>query len=123
MSAVTMNAHHLRRNENEYELKIRGLPTTGNANELRTRVSQAFVDNVVIDEDVLKEINVESELEECEEKFNDLSKLVEDYDGNTKDNEFRRLSSRLWHLYLRVERITVDEDLDPDSSGRKTNLL
>ncbi|KAG8261308.1 hypothetical protein J6590_076557, partial [Homalodisca vitripennis] len=83
-----MNAYYLRRHENEYELKLRGLATTGNANGLRSRLSQAFLDNVEIKEDIISNLNAETELEECEEKFNDLSKLVEDYEGNTKDNEY-----------------------------------
>ncbi|KAG8245573.1 hypothetical protein J6590_103385 [Homalodisca vitripennis] len=118
-----MNAYYLRRHENEYELKLRGLATTGNANELRSRLSQAFLDNVEIKEDVISNLNAETELEECEEKFNDLSKLVEDYEGNTKDNEYRRLSARLWHLYLRVERIPVDLDWDKDTAEEKDDLL
>ncbi|KAG8267790.1 hypothetical protein J6590_042735 [Homalodisca vitripennis] len=118
-----MNAYYLRRHENEYELKLRGLATTGNANQLRSRLSQAFLDNVEIKEDVISNLNAETELEECEEKFNDLSKLVEDYEGNTKDNEYRRLSARLWHLYLRVERIPVDLDWDKDTAEKKDDLL
>ncbi|KAG8279961.1 hypothetical protein J6590_093092 [Homalodisca vitripennis] len=49
--------------------------------------------------------------------------LVEEYEGNTKDNEYRRLSARLWHLYLRVERIPVDLDWDKDTAEEKDDLL
>lgn len=118
-----LNPTCLRRSENEYELKIRGLSTSGNADKLRSRLSQALVDKVEIKEEYLKNMDVEVELEVCEEKFHDLSKLAEDYEGNTKDNEFRRLSARLLHLYQRVERIPVDEEEDDEAAAKRSGLL
>lgn len=102
-----MSAYHLRKTEVSYELKIRSLPTDGNAGELRKRLSLALSLNTEIDEAVVDLLVPEVELDECEAKLQDLSALVADYEGDFKDNEFHRIMARLWHLYHRVNRIPV----------------
>lgn len=91
--------------------------------ELRKRLSQCFSTNVLADETVVNSLDVETELEECEAKFSDLSSLVADYVGNYKDNEFQRLTARLWHLYYRVERIPTSASVDVEFEQRKGDLL
>jgi len=119
--------NQLRKTEVEYELKIRGIKTDGNANELRKRLSQCFLSNIPIDQDIINALDVSKEFEICEEKLSDLTCLVEDYEGNYKDNEFRRIHARLQHLYLRVERIPVaesgDEDQGKEEEEEKKNDL
>lgn len=117
------NAYLLRKSEVEYELKIRGVSSDGTANELRKKLSQCFSSRTEVNQEVLEALDTEAELEECEEKFDDLSSLVEDYDGNKKDNEFKRISARLRHLYHRIERLSELDTEDSEEQERTTSLL
>lgn len=104
-----MNSHHLRKSEIQYELKIRGQPIEGTANDLRKRLTQCFSSNVGVVEDIVLKLEPETELEECEEKCNDLSSLVEEYDGSGKAPEGQRLLARLAHLRMRIDRIPIND--------------
>ncbi|KAG8328634.1 hypothetical protein J6590_105681, partial [Homalodisca vitripennis] len=118
-----MNAYHLRKTEVIYELKIWNVDTDGNANELRKRLTQCFSADTQVDETVVNSLDADVELEECEGKYQDLSSLVSDYEGTNNDNEFHRIVARLWHLYLRVERIPIGASSDNEQSESKEKLL
>ncbi|KAG8320209.1 hypothetical protein J6590_074373 [Homalodisca vitripennis] len=118
-----MNAYHLRKTEVIYELKIRNVDTDGNANELRKRVTQCFSADTQVDETVVNSLDADAESEECEGKYQDLSSLVSDYEGTNNDNEFHRIVARLWHLYLRVERIPIGASSDSEQAESKEKLL
>ncbi|XP_046671135.1 uncharacterized protein LOC124361140 [Homalodisca vitripennis] len=118
-----MNAYHLRKTEVIYELKIRNVDTDGNANELRKRLTQCFSADTQVDETVVNSLDADAELEECEGKYQDLSSLVSDYEGTNNDNEFHRIVARLWHLYLRVERIPIGASSDSEQAESKEKLL
>lgn len=122
VSVVNMSAYHLRKNEIEYELRIRGQPTEGNAGELRKRYTQCLASNTQVDEDVISKLDPGNELEQVEEKFDDLSTLVNDYEGERGDNEYQRILARLWHLYLRITRIPVGEDSEEEEQEKKKEL-
>lgn len=119
-SFINMSAYHLRKVEVVYELKIRNLSTEGTAGDLRKRLSQGLSANTKIDEAIVNSLVPESELEECEGKFQDLSALVADYEGNYNDNEFSRIMARLWHLYNRVSRIPVGAAAPDVEEGKDT---
>ncbi|KAG8295000.1 hypothetical protein J6590_090320, partial [Homalodisca vitripennis] len=107
-------------------LKLPGVDLSsseGSAGELRKRLSHCLSTNVPADAAVVNNLDVETELEECEAKLSDLSSLVSDYDGNRADNEFQRLSARLWHLYYHVERIPDTASTDIEPGQRKSELL
>lgn len=122
VSVVNMSAYHLRKNEIEYELKIRSQPTEGTAGELRKRYTQCLASNAQVDEDVISKLDPGTELEQVEEKFDDLSTLVNDYEGERGDNEYQRILARLWHLYLRITRIPVGEDSEEEDQEKKEEL-
>lgn len=102
---------------------IRGQPTEGTADELRKRLNQCFANNTAIDEAIVNALNTENELGECEGKFSDLRSLVDEYEGNFRDNEYHRILARLHHLALRIERIPVPPSLDLEPQTLKDNLL
>ncbi|XP_046686615.1 uncharacterized protein LOC124372281 [Homalodisca vitripennis] len=118
-----MSAYHLRKTEVIYELKIRSLPTEGNAGDLRKRLSQTLATNTPIDDAIVNAQDTDAELEECEVKYQDLSALVSDYEGNHNDNEYHRIVARIWHLYLRVQRIPVSATAEGDLGETKDDLL
>lgn len=122
ISLINMNAYHLRKSEVEYELKVRGVAHQGNANDLRKRLTEACSSNAPVLAEEVDKLDPDVELETCEEKFEDLSILVSDYEGNGRDNEYNRITARLWHLYLRVERIPAP-DTDDDVDDKKSALF
>lgn len=123
VSAINMTANHLRKDEVAYELQVRGVDSSGSADELRKRLSSCFSKNTKIDDSAVNKLNSDRELEVCEEKFDDLSSLIDEYDGNGRDPEFKRLHARLYHLYIRVERIPMSAEADDEMEQRKTLLL
>lgn len=120
---LNMNAYHLRKTEVIYELKVRNLPTEGTAGELRKRLSQSLASNTSIDDAIVNSLDTDTELEECEVKYQDLSSFVSDYEGNYNDNEYHRIVARLWHLYLRADRIPVGAAADDDHEQAKESLV
>ncbi|XP_054257412.1 myosin-11-like, partial [Macrosteles quadrilineatus] len=62
-------------------------------------------------------------LEECEEKYSDLSSLVDEYDGNGKDSEGQRLIARLGHLTQRIDRIPLNETNKEEFEDKLVELL
>lgn len=122
VSTINMNAYHLRKSEVVYELRIRDLPTTGKCNELRKRLSQNFASNTEVVDAVVNSLDASVELECCETTLEDLTALVLDYEGDFKDNEYHRTVARLWHLYLRVERIPVAAGEDEEQEETKADL-
>lgn len=123
ISTINMNSHHLRRSEIEYELKIRGIAIEGNADELRKKLTSCFSNNVQGDDKIIAQLDPFEEVETCEEKLPDLDKLVNDYEGNTEDNEYRRILARLWHWYWRVARIPMPATSETDLEDRHRELL
>ncbi|XP_046677415.1 uncharacterized protein LOC124371652 [Homalodisca vitripennis] len=123
VSALNMTAYHLRKDEVEYELQIRGVDHKGSAGELRKRLAQCFSTNIGVDKSIINQLDTEEELEKCEEKYGDLGSLVDEYDGNGKDREFQRLHDRLYHLYIRIERIPIAASANDGMERRKTDLL
>lgn len=122
LNFLNMSAYHLRKSEVEYELKVRSILFAGSAAELRKRLSLAIGSNTEVDVAAVNALDVGAEIEECEQKYQDLSTLVSDYEGNYQDNEFHRLVARLWHLYLRADRIPVNATED-EEEGQTKDLL
>lgn len=118
-----MNAYFLIKEENQYELKIRGQPITGSAEDLRKRLTKCVRLNTPIDPAVLASLSVEDELKACEDKYELLAASAAEYEGNYTDTEGQRLLARLWHNYLRAERIPVGATVDEVVSQRYTELL
>jgi hypothetical protein len=128
VATVTMSAYKLRKVEVAYELKIRGLDFDGTANELRKRLTKAMSSNTLVNEEIVNSLEFEDEIRECTLIYTDLEELVTQYDGDHNDDEYSRISARLWHLYPRVQRIptpnpdTVLED-EGELGKKKDELL
>ncbi|KAG8280177.1 hypothetical protein J6590_087542 [Homalodisca vitripennis] len=120
VSAINMNPYFLIKEENQYELKIRGQLTTGSAEDLRKRLTKCVKANMPVEPAVLASLDVEGELEACEAKLNRLLASIDEYEGEYTDTEGQRLQARLWHNYLRIQRIPVVTEAD---EGRQRKLL
>lgn len=126
LSIANMNnttIYYLRKAELTYELRIRDCSTDGSVSDLRKRLSQCLANNTEVKCSIVNNLDPDLELEECEAKYEDLASLIADYDGNLKDTEFNRLSSRLTHLRDRTQRIPVTASLEEDMADRRDSLL
>ena len=122
VASLNMSAYKLRKVEVAYELKIRGLSTDGWANYLRKRLTQATSKNTPINEASVNSLQFDEELEGCTLILDDLEDLVQQYEGNFKDDEYQRIVARLWHLYPRVERIPIPDAEDTQEAVSYTHL-
>lgn len=119
-----MSVYKLRKVEVAYELRIRGIDSSGTANDLRKRLSKALSSDTPVDETAVKALKFDDEFKECSEILSDLKILLQHYDGDFNDDEFHRIVARLGHLYPRVGRIPIPATpKDGDDSLKKTTLL
>lgn len=102
-----MNPYFLVKEENQYELKIRGQLVTGTAEDLRKRLNKCVKMQTPIDPAAVASLKVEEELKASTDKCDLLTISVSEYDGDYTDTEGQRLLARLWHNYQRVGRIPV----------------
>jgi hypothetical protein len=118
-----MNAYHLRREEVEYELKIRNISAEGTAADNRKKLSQCLRNNTEVVADCVDALDPEQELEICNEKLQDLTSLIAKYEGTFEDNEYQRIVTRLGHLYSRIGRIPEDDSSVAEAGETKENLM
>ncbi|KAG8319716.1 hypothetical protein J6590_085715 [Homalodisca vitripennis] len=92
----------------------------GHAEDLRKRLTKCVKANMPVDPAVLASLDVEGELEACEAKLNRLLASIDEYEGEYTDTEGQRLQARIWHNYLRIQRIPVVTEAD---EGLQRKLL
>lgn len=103
-----MDAHALLKNELIYELHIRGLRSDGTVSDLRQRLNRACSENIQPKEDIVGRLDLLEELACCRSKFDVLQALVAELEEERfEPAEYRRVDSRLWHLYYRIARLPV----------------
>lgn len=104
-----MEVSRLLTDELTYELHIRGLPTTGPVQEKRTllrdalrmeRLGQAQQPSTVA-------LDPEQEFIICEAKLKDLQQDVVEFDESNRENEFKRIKSRIRRINQRIGGINV----------------
>lgn len=104
-----MNVDHLRTEELDYELSLRGYPIDGTVAEKRRRLRSAlrFEKDGVSFKQVLVP-DADEEIDACRSKVAELRTAVDNFDFSNAVNEQRRLRSRLLHVTGRIQRI-VDQ--------------
>ncbi|XP_054257569.1 uncharacterized protein LOC128982646 [Macrosteles quadrilineatus] len=115
-------SYRLRKDEVQHELRVRGLPVEGDVYELRKRLQTALTNKTAVDTEAVGKLNINSELEICEEKFSDLSELVDAFDAGVKNNEYWRIEARLQHLLGRLQLVRDREGKEETIAGRLSNL-
>lgn len=119
-------SYRLRKDEVQHELRTRGLPDDGDVYELRKRLQQAISNKIPTDSEAVNKLNPSSELDICEEKYSDLSELVDAFDSATKTNEYLRIEARIQHLLGRlqlIDDIKENKELDQTLKDRLSNFL
>lgn len=107
MSELKMNFRHLLSDELKYELRIRGHLNIRTVADMRAKLSalaKATRLEVLLDS---TELDVDSEVEVCEDKLNDITQLVSS--GELTPSQKERFVSRVIHTQLRLNRLTTEE--------------
>nr|CAI5850873.1 unnamed protein product [Callosobruchus analis] len=109
-----MEVNRLLGDELTYELQIRGLPIGNTVTEKRTLLYEAVR---------AERLNIAQppsictfppgpELQICETKLDGLKRSIVHFDHDNRDNEFRRICTRLIHVLERLSRLEVTSDLE-----------
>lgn len=106
-----MDINRLLSDELSYELLVRNLPTQGTVadkrvllrNAIRLERSGSLPSNSPAD------LQIDSEIAICSEKLENLNFDMEHFDFANKDNEYKRIFSRLVHVGARIKRIPITE--------------
>lgn len=108
-----MEINRLLSDELVYELKVRGLPIHNTVLVNRTTLRGALrLEREGLSSFINENINLipREELNVCAEKLITLSRDIQNFDYSNKDNEYKRLSTRLYHVQNRLKRISVVEE-------------
>nr|CAH7732412.1 unnamed protein product [Callosobruchus chinensis] len=114
-----MEVNRLLGDELTYELQLRGLPIGNTVSVKRTLLYDAIR---------AERLNVAQaprictfppgpELQICESKLVDLEKSIVHFDRDNRDNEFRRICTRLTHVLERLLRLEVTPELEARRSS------
>ena len=124
-----MDPHHLKRDELEYELSVRGILEFG-AETLRSmrrllkekQKNEAF--GVIISHESFNP-DIEKEIDVCNKKVVELEKCLDNFQGGADTEEAKFIFSILQHLYGRLNRLQIDDAVDGAKTWRDciNNLL
>lgn len=117
---LIMEINRLLNDEITYELQIRGLPTSGTVATKRAILRDALrlERNCETDPPISVDLDINSELVKCNDKLGDLEEDIQNFNRDNAQNEFKRISSRLSHITLRLYRLQCDS-----SSEEKRDFL
>lgn len=117
-----MDVYYLKRDELEYELLVRGISEFG-AETLRSmrqllkdKQKKEVFGKIVCHESFNP--NIEEEINICNTKVVELEKLVDTFQGEAESEEAKFIFSILQHLYGRLNRLQVDDDLEDAETWR-----
>lgn len=104
-----MDINRLLSDELSYELLIRNLPTAGTVADKRVLLRNAIrmERSGCLPSYSTVQLDFELELRICTDKLKELANSIEQFDVNNRDNEYKRLYSRLLHITSRIKRIPV----------------
>lgn len=110
-----MEVNRLLGDEITHELLIRGLPTSGTVATKRSLLRDALRLERTGESAPPLCVNVDtlSELTTCQDKLSDLEEDIRNFKKENAQNEFKRISSRLMHISLRLERLICEDSSSP----------
>ncbi|KAL4710134.1 hypothetical protein ACJJTC_016536 [Scirpophaga incertulas] len=108
MSLIKLNFRHLLCDELKYELKIRGHENVRTVAEMRSRISTLIKTSQLKVKGDFTELDIDYELETCENKLNDISSVVSS--GEFTPSQKECFLSRILHIQLRLSRLAPDNE-------------
>lgn len=122
-----MEINRLLGDELAYELYIRGLPVPQTVNERRFSLRGAFRmerDGLASSIGICSFLDPTQELTICTAKLNELVGDMQHFNRENQDNEYKRISTRLCHLRLRLGRIpTPTSEMETEKRKLLTNVM
>lgn len=118
-----MEVNRLLGDEIAHELTIRCLPVRNTVAENRATLRGALrMEREGLSSIIEPNIGLlpQDELRTCSEKLNDLGNSIQHFDHANKENECKRISSRLLHIQNRLKRISIT---NPEMTRVRSNLL
>lgn len=115
-----MEVNRLLNDEITYELLIRGLPISGTVAIKRSVLREALRSEKMGTNcpPVSVDLDLDSELTKCNDKLGDLEEDIKNFNHGNAENEFKRISSRLSHILMRLDRLQCEGSIE-----EKRNLL
>ncbi|XP_060536007.1 uncharacterized protein LOC132707976 [Cylas formicarius] len=113
-----MEINRLRSDELTWELAARGCDVGSTVDEKRAQLREAFQRN--IREDINIHFEPSSELGICASKLDELVGLIQEFDAENRENEFKKIYSRLMHVKSRLHRVVAEGQ---DLKSKKQNLM
>lgn len=118
-----MDPNHLKQEELNYELKIRGVSSSGTVDIkrrlLRGCLSQESA-NRSFQEAVVHPYTHQEDADEVKVTMDELRQLIDGFSGDRSGSVFRRINSRLIHLARRISKIPT-EDTDEETTKMDLN--
>lgn len=109
-----MEVNRLRRDELQYELRVRGALEDGTVEELRTRLRPHIqverTEGISTPSNLT--LNPASEIEICSKKLDHIVEALDNFDKENGKNEHSKIMSRILHIGGRLQRITDNEVRD-----------
>lgn len=118
-----MEVNRLLGDEIAHELIIRGLPVYNTVAENRITLRGALRLereglSTMVGFDI--PLHAREEIAICQDKLDSLSEDIQNFDHSNKENEYKRISTRLGHVQNRLRRIRVE---DQETSQERHDLL
>ncbi|CAG9820772.1 unnamed protein product [Phaedon cochleariae] len=107
-SEPTMDVNRLLGDELRYELYIRGQSSNNTVADNRARIREVFRSEWQGDMTHFPKVSLyfDNKLEICSRKLEELQQNIDDFDQNNRENEYRRIYSRLLHISGRSNRLS-----------------
>lgn len=107
-----MDINRLLSDELSYELRVRNLPVGNTVADKRVLLRNAFrIERSGFTPSYRPvELDVGLEIETCRRKLTDLARDIENFDLENRDNEYKRLYTRLVHVNGRLKRLPVSSE-------------
>lgn len=117
MEPHSMKPIYLLTDELNYELRIRGVNASRKDAAAKRKILHRLLDtdrNRKVDY-VDPNFEYASEKEIIENSLESIKSLITDFDGPASDSMFKRIETRLCHIYNRVIRMPILEDMDAEA--------
>lgn len=113
-----MEVNRLKSDELTWELMIRGCDIGTTVEQKRSQLRDALSRNLAVNPNV--QLDPFIELNICSVKLDELIGYIQEFDIKNRQNEFKRINSRLLHIQGRLNQINVTTD---EAERKRTNLI
>jgi len=119
-----MDVNKLDEDELSYELKIRGIASMNNVNEMRSvlrgLLKIEIEGNSLVATNSNVSVDIKSEVRTCVKKLKDINLMINNIQGGRYSEQYRATDAKLCHLMNRVDKLPAINEQD---LKERSNLL